>query len=33
VRASLAPYNTIDDVDALCAALRRLQAGRASKPG
>ena len=33
VRASLAPYNTIDDVDALCAALRRLQAGRAPKPG
>ena len=32
VRASLAPYNTIEDVDALCAALRRLQAGRASSP-
>ncbi|HTA20972.1 MAG TPA: cysteine desulfurase, partial [Polyangia bacterium] len=29
VRASLAPYNTIDDVDALCAALHRLQVGRA----
>ncbi|MCC6809724.1 MAG: cysteine desulfurase [Deltaproteobacteria bacterium] len=28
VRASLAPYNTVDDVDALCAALHRLQAGR-----
>jgi cysteine desulfurase/selenocysteine lyase len=28
VRASLAPYNTRDDVDALVAALRRLQAGR-----
>jgi cysteine desulfurase/selenocysteine lyase len=26
VRASLAPYNTIDDIDALCAALHRLQA-------
>jgi cysteine desulfurase / selenocysteine lyase len=28
VRASLAPYNTVDDIDALCAALQRLQAGR-----
>ena len=28
VRASLAPYNTVDDVDALCAALARLQIGR-----
>ncbi|HXJ23893.1 MAG TPA: family 2A encapsulin nanocompartment cargo protein cysteine desulfurase [Polyangia bacterium] len=27
VRASLAPYNTREDVDALVAALRRLQAG------
>jgi len=31
VRASLAPYNTVDDVDALCAALHRLQVGRAVK--
>jgi cysteine desulfurase/selenocysteine lyase len=30
VRASLAPYNTKDDVDALVTALRRLQAGRSS---
>ncbi|MBK7857060.1 MAG: cysteine desulfurase [Archangiaceae bacterium] len=30
VRASLAPYNTFEDLDALCAALHRLQAG---KPG
>ena len=29
VRASLAPYNTREDIDALVAALRRLQAGRA----
>ncbi|HVY39621.1 MAG TPA: family 2A encapsulin nanocompartment cargo protein cysteine desulfurase [Polyangia bacterium] len=29
VRASLAPYNTREDVDALAAALRRMQAGRA----
>jgi cysteine desulfurase / selenocysteine lyase len=29
VRASLAPYNTVDDVDGLCAALARLQVGRA----
>ncbi len=28
VRASLAPYNTCEDVDALVAALQRLQAGR-----
>ena len=28
VRASLAPYNTVDDIDALCAALHRLQLGR-----
>jgi cysteine desulfurase / selenocysteine lyase len=28
VRASLAPYNTCEDIDALVAALRRLQAGR-----
>jgi cysteine desulfurase/selenocysteine lyase len=28
VRASLAPYNTRDDIDALVAALRRLQARR-----
>jgi cysteine desulfurase/selenocysteine lyase len=28
VRASLAPYNLRDDVDALVAALRRLQGGR-----
>jgi cysteine desulfurase/selenocysteine lyase len=28
VRASLAPYNTREDVDALVAALRRIQAGR-----
>ena len=33
VRASLAPYNTVDDVDALCAALLRLQAGRGGAPG
>jgi len=32
VRASLAPYNTVDDIDALCAALLRLQAGRPAKP-
>jgi cysteine desulfurase/selenocysteine lyase len=31
VRASLAPYNTCEDIDALVAALRRLQAGRPSK--
>jgi cysteine desulfurase/selenocysteine lyase len=28
VRASLAPYNTHDDIDALVAALHRIQAGR-----
>ena len=28
VRASLAPYNTREDIDALVSALRRLQAGR-----
>jgi cysteine desulfurase / selenocysteine lyase len=28
VRASLAPYNTFEDLDALAAALHRLQAGR-----
>ncbi|MBL8957815.1 MAG: SufS family cysteine desulfurase [Myxococcaceae bacterium] len=28
VRASLAPYNTVEDLDALCNALHRLQAGR-----
>jgi cysteine desulfurase/selenocysteine lyase len=28
VRASLAPYNTTEDLDALVAALHRLQAGR-----
>jgi hypothetical protein len=28
VRASLAPYNTCEDIDALVAALVRLQAGR-----
>jgi cysteine desulfurase/selenocysteine lyase len=28
VRASLAPYNTCEDIDALVAALRRLQEGR-----
>ncbi len=28
VRASLAPYNTVEDIDALCAALHRLQAGK-----
>jgi cysteine desulfurase/selenocysteine lyase len=31
VRPSLALYNTCEDVDALVAALRRLQAGRGSK--
>ncbi len=34
VRASLAPYNTRDDVDALVAALLRIQAGRPpQRPG
>ena len=28
VRPSFAPYNTCEDVDALVAALHRLQAGR-----
>ena len=28
VRASLAPYNTVEDIDALVAALRRMQADR-----
>jgi cysteine desulfurase/selenocysteine lyase len=28
VRASLAPYNTCEDIDALVEALHRLQAGR-----
>lgn len=28
IRASLAPYNTCEDIDALVAALRRLQVGR-----
>jgi cysteine desulfurase/selenocysteine lyase len=28
VRASLAPYNTRNDIDALVSALLRLQAGR-----
>jgi cysteine desulfurase/selenocysteine lyase len=32
VRASLAPYNTCEDIDALVAALHRLQAGRAAPP-
>jgi cysteine desulfurase / selenocysteine lyase len=31
VRASLAPYNTRDDIDALVSALHRLQAGRAHR--
>jgi cysteine desulfurase/selenocysteine lyase len=31
VRASLAPYNTREDIDALVAALRRLQAGRPAR--
>ena len=31
VRPSLALYNTCEDIDALVAALRRLQAGRGSK--
>jgi cysteine desulfurase/selenocysteine lyase len=30
VRASLAPYNTCEDIDALVAALHRIQAGRPS---
>jgi cysteine desulfurase/selenocysteine lyase len=32
VRASLAPYNTREDIDALDGALRRLQTGRPSPP-
>ena len=32
VRASLAPYNTREDIDALVAALHRLQAGRPPRP-
>jgi cysteine desulfurase/selenocysteine lyase len=32
VRASLAPYNTCEDVDALVAALLRLQSGRPPAP-
>jgi cysteine desulfurase/selenocysteine lyase len=31
VRASLAPYNTPADIDALCAALLRLQVGRPAR--
>jgi cysteine desulfurase/selenocysteine lyase len=31
VRASLAPYNTRDDIDALAAALKRIQVGRNSR--
>ena len=31
VRASLAPYNTPEDIDALVAALHRLQAGKSTK--
>ncbi len=30
VRASLAPYNTTEDIDALVAALNRIQSGRAT---
>ena len=30
VRASLALYNTCEDIDALVAALHRIQAGRAT---
>jgi cysteine desulfurase/selenocysteine lyase len=32
VRASLAPYNTCEDIDLLVAALRRLQAGQPARP-
>lgn len=32
VRASLAPYNGKDDLDALCAALHRIQAGHVPRP-
>jgi cysteine desulfurase/selenocysteine lyase len=31
VRASLAPYNTCEDIDVLVAALRRIQAGRPTR--
>jgi cysteine desulfurase/selenocysteine lyase len=31
VRASLAPYNTREDIDALVSALLRLQAGRPTR--
>jgi cysteine desulfurase/selenocysteine lyase len=31
VRASLAPYNTYEDIDALVAALHRLQVGRPNR--
>ena len=31
LRASLALYNTIDDIDALCAALMRLQVGQVGR--
>ncbi len=31
VRASLAPYNTRDDIDALVAALQRIQTGRVAR--
>jgi cysteine desulfurase/selenocysteine lyase len=31
VRASLAPYNTRDDIDALVAALQRIQSGRVAR--
>ena len=31
VRASLAPYNTCEDIDALVAALHRIQAGRTTR--
>jgi cysteine desulfurase / selenocysteine lyase len=31
IRASLAPYNTCEDIDVLVAALHRLQAGRPSR--
>jgi cysteine desulfurase/selenocysteine lyase len=33
VRASLAPYNTREDIDALVAAVTRLQLGRSPAPG
>jgi cysteine desulfurase/selenocysteine lyase len=32
VRASLAPYNTFEDIDALVAALHRLQTGHPARP-